>query len=96
MTCYINPDFRGFKEAVYPLSYRELDGLLHTSVRYFHFRSYPPQFWAAYYGCSSQYKDSVQVFLEQIDLIRRMVAAHPDHLLQARSADDVEERFFML
>ena len=22
MTCYINPDFHGFKEAVYPLSYR--------------------------------------------------------------------------
>ena len=38
----------------------------------------------------------MQVFLEQIDLIRRMVAAHPDHLLQARSADDVEERFCML
>ena len=49
------------------------------------------QFWAAYYGCSSQYKDSVQAFLEQMDLIRRMVAAHPDHLVQARTADDVEE-----
>lgn len=49
------------------------------------------QFWAAYYGCSSQYKDSVQVFLEQIDLIRRMVAAHPDYLVRARTADDVED-----
>ena len=51
------------------------------------------QFWAAYYGCSSQYKDSVQVFLEQIDLIRRMVAAHPDHLVLATTAVEVEARF---
>ena len=51
-----------------------------------------PQFWAAYYGCSSQFKDSVQVFLEQIDLINRMVAANPDHLVLARTANDVEER----
>jgi len=51
------------------------------------------QFWAAYYGCSSQYKDSVQVFLEQIDLIRRMVAAHPDHLVLATTAVEVEDAF---
>ena len=51
------------------------------------------QFWAAYVGCSSQYKDSVQVFLEQIDLIRRMVAAYPDQLVFAKTADDVEGSF---
>ena len=32
------------------------------------------QFWSAFVGCSSQFKDSVQLFLEQIDVIRQFVA----------------------
>ena len=31
-------------------------------------------------GCSSQYKDAVQLFLEQIDVIKRLVTAYPDDL----------------
>ena len=31
-------------------------------------------------GCDSQYKDSVQLFLEQIDVIKRLVNDYPDDL----------------
>ena len=44
------------------------------------------QFWVAYSKCDSQYKDSTQVILEQIDLIHRIVDAYPEHLEMATSA----------
>ena len=31
------------------------------------------QFWSAYVDCSAQYKDAVQMFIEQIDVIHRLV-----------------------
>ena len=31
-------------------------------------------------GCDSQYKDSVQLFIEQIDVIKRLVNDYPDDL----------------
>ena len=31
------------------------------------------QFWSAYIGCKSQFADAVQLFLEQVDLIRQIV-----------------------
>ena len=38
------------------------------------------QIWVAYAPCGSQHKDAVQVTLEQIDLIKRLVNQYPDHL----------------
>ena len=32
------------------------------------------QFWAAFVGCKSQFADAVQLFLEQIDVIKQFVA----------------------
>ena len=32
------------------------------------------QFWAAYVSCKSQFADAVQLFLEQIDVIKQFVA----------------------
>lgn len=38
------------------------------------------QFWAAYVPCEAQYKDAVQVTLEQIDVIIRLTDKYSDHL----------------
>ena len=51
------------------------------------------QFWAAYVECNSQYKDAVRATLDQIDLIKRMVAQYSDTLSFATSADDIRSAF---
>lgn len=38
------------------------------------------QFWSAYVPCSTQHLDAVQLALEQIDIIRRLVAKYPAHM----------------
>ena len=48
------------------------------------------QFWAAYVGCDTQHKDAVRQFLEQVDVIKRMVEKYPDDLMWADSTQDVE------
>lgn len=45
------------------------------------------QLWVAYAPCGAQHKDAVQVTLEQIDLIKRMVEAYPNQLELVRTAD---------
>jgi len=51
------------------------------------------QFWAAYMDCDTQYKDAVQTFLEQVDLIHQLVREYPDYLQWADSADGIEKAF---
>jgi len=48
------------------------------------------QFWSAYVGCDSQFKDATQKFLEQIDVIHQIVEKYPDDLMWADSAADIE------
>ncbi|GLV32282.1 uncharacterized protein CBL_11761 [Carabus blaptoides fortunei] len=48
------------------------------------------QFWSAYVPCSSQHLDSVQLTLEQIDLIRRLVVKYPDHMVLVTTADGIK------
>lgn len=38
------------------------------------------QFWAAYVPCEAQYKDAVQITLEQIDVIIRLTNKYPNDL----------------
>lgn len=45
------------------------------------------QFWSAYVPCSSQHHDSVQLALEQIDLIRRLVNKHPESMVLVTTAE---------
>lgn len=45
------------------------------------------QFWAAYVPCEAQYLNAVQLTLEQIDVIKRLIAKYPAHLKAAASAD---------
>ena len=48
------------------------------------------QFWSAFISCDAQFHDAVQLFLEQIDVIRQMVAKYPDDLMWAVSSDDIQ------
>ncbi|KAJ1529427.1 hypothetical protein ONE63_006206 [Megalurothrips usitatus] len=45
------------------------------------------QFWAAYVPCEAQYLNAVQLTLEQVDVIKRVIAKYPAHLRAAASAD---------
>jgi len=44
------------------------------------------QFWSAYVPCGSQYLDSVQLTLEQIDVIHRLVDKYPNQMQLVTSA----------
>ncbi|OXA62971.1 Dipeptidase 1 [Folsomia candida] len=47
------------------------------------------QWFVAYAPCQSQNQNAVQITLEQIDLIIRLVSKYPDHMKLAFSADDI-------
>ncbi|XP_069997711.1 dipeptidase 1-like [Penaeus vannamei] len=51
------------------------------------------QFWVSYVPCESQKLNAVQLTIEQIDLIKRLVDQYPDDLRLATSADEVEAAF---
>ena len=48
------------------------------------------QLWTAYAPCGSQHKDAVQITLEQIDLIKRMVEQYSSYLQLAQTAQGKE------
>ena len=56
--------------------------LFHPAEKIFH-----PQLWVAYSPCGSQHKDAVQITLEQIDLIKRLMADYNKHLQLATTAN---------
>ena len=51
------------------------------------------QFWSVYVPASLAGDGAVTAVLEQIDVVRRMIAAYPDALELALTADDVERIF---
>nr|AGM32372.1 dipeptidase 1-like protein [Coptotermes formosanus] len=51
------------------------------------------QFWVAFVGCSSQFKDAVEETMEQIDVIKRLIRAYPDDLQYATSAQGIWDAF---
>ena len=44
------------------------------------------QFWSAYVPCEAQHLNAVQLTIEQLDLIHRLVEKYPEHLVLATSA----------
>lgn len=48
------------------------------------------QFWSAYVPCKSQHLDAVQVTLEQIDVIKRLVEFNSKHLALVRSTIEIK------
>ncbi|CAH1368402.1 dipeptidase 1-like [Tenebrio molitor] len=51
------------------------------------------QFWAAYVPCDSQYKDAVQLTLEQIDVIRRFTDLYHPRLTLCTSSEDIKSAY---
>ncbi|XP_069165215.1 dipeptidase 1 [Procambarus clarkii] len=51
------------------------------------------QFWASYVPCEAQRLNAVQLTIEQIDLIKRLIDQYPDDLRLATSADELEKAF---
>ncbi|HAC14669.1 MAG TPA: membrane dipeptidase [Bacteroidetes bacterium] len=51
------------------------------------------QFWSVYVPTNVPESESVQITLEQIDFVHRLVDAYPDFLEIAHTADDVERIF---
>ncbi|KAK8395093.1 hypothetical protein O3P69_006086 [Scylla paramamosain] len=51
------------------------------------------QFWVSYVPCESQRLNAVQLTIEQIDLIKRLIEQYPEDLKLATSADELEEAF---
>lgn len=45
------------------------------------------QFWVAYVSCKTQHRDAVERTMQQIDVIKRLIKAYPDHLQYATTAD---------
>uniref|UniRef100_A0A336MUI8 Dipeptidase n=1 Tax=Culicoides sonorensis TaxID=179676 RepID=A0A336MUI8_CULSO len=51
------------------------------------------QFWVAYVGCDSLDKDAVELTLDQIDVIKRLIKAYPNDLQYADSAEGIWNAF---
>ncbi|XP_050728028.1 dipeptidase 1-like [Eriocheir sinensis] len=51
------------------------------------------QFWSVYVPCEAQYLNTVQLLLEQVDAVRRMVAASPGHTTLVRSPAEILQEF---
>ncbi|XP_011301354.1 dipeptidase 1 [Fopius arisanus] len=49
------------------------------------------QFWAAYVPCESQYLNAVQLTLEQVDLIKRLIEKYSQHMQFAASSREILE-----
>ncbi|XP_011055903.1 PREDICTED: dipeptidase 1 isoform X3 [Acromyrmex echinatior] len=62
----------------------------HTDLKRLRQGMVAAQFWSAYVPCSSQHLDSVQLALEQIDLIRRLVNKHADSMVLVTTAEGIE------
>ncbi|CAF0836612.1 unnamed protein product [Adineta steineri] len=51
------------------------------------------QFWSIYTDCEHQGKDATVSFMEQIDVMKRLIAKHPDIFQMATTANEVRQAF---
>ncbi|XP_059083331.1 dipeptidase 1-like isoform X1 [Tigriopus californicus] len=51
------------------------------------------QFWSSFISCDAQYKDAVQLFMEQIDVIKRLVQDNPNDMTFVTDAQGIEQAF---
>lgn len=49
------------------------------------------QFWSAYVPCKAQHLDAVQITLEQIDVIKRLVDYNRDHFILVKSSSEIRQ-----
>jgi membrane dipeptidase len=65
-------------------------GFTHTDLPRLRQGGVGAQFWSVYVPCELPGDRAVAATLEQIDLVRRLIASHPDALEQALTAADVQ------
>ncbi|EFX80770.1 hypothetical protein DAPPUDRAFT_196706 [Daphnia pulex] len=65
----------------------------HTDINRLHTGKVGAQFWSAYVGCTTQYKDAISKTWEQIDVVHRMVEANPTTFEFVTSAQGIENAF---
>ncbi|CAG0890709.1 unnamed protein product [Darwinula stevensoni] len=63
----------------------------HTDLRRLREGRVGAQFWSAYAPCPSQYLNAVQMTLEQMDLIKRIVKQYEEYLAFVDTSDGVRE-----
>ncbi len=68
----------------------DTDPLLHTDIPRLRAGGVGGQFWSVYVPASMTPQEAVQATFEQIDTVRRIIAAHPDVFEWATTADDIE------
>lgn len=51
------------------------------------------QFWVAYVSCQSNHKDAVELTLDQIDSLKRLIAQNPEHMRLVTTADGITDAF---
>ena len=49
------------------------------------------QFWSSYVGCNSQYKDALSIFIEQIDVIKRLINMYPNDMTFVTTSEGLEQ-----
>lgn len=67
-----------------------LEPPLHTDIFRLREGGVGAQFWSVYVPASMEPLEAARATFEQIDVVNRMIAAHPDALEFAATADDVE------
>ncbi|CAF3289209.1 unnamed protein product [Rotaria socialis] len=67
--------------------------LIHTDITRLRQGQVGGQFWSIYTRCDHQGKDATISFLEQIDLMNRIIAKHPDVFQMAKTAQEVRQAF---
>jgi membrane dipeptidase len=68
----------------------EASTALHTDIPRLRAGGVGGQFWSVYVPASLEPVEAAKVTFEQIDLVRRLAAAHPDAFELATTADDIE------
>ncbi|XP_076053747.1 dipeptidase 1-like [Oratosquilla oratoria] len=65
----------------------------HTDIPRLHEGKVGGQFWVAYTPCDSQYLNSVQLTLEQIDLIKRILVKYKQYMELVTKSEDIMKVF---
>lgn len=65
-------------------------GQLHTDIERLRSGQLGAQFWSVYVSATLEEPQAVQATIEQIDVTKRLIAANPDDLVLALTADEVE------
>jgi membrane dipeptidase len=86
----IHDDYKGALESVDLVSNTKTASIpLHTDLPRMREGGVGAQFWSVYVSADLKGLDSHRAVLEQMDLVRRMVARYPQYLEMAVTADDV-------